>query len=416
MARSVSTSTPMAITINVPTIINDTVTHRKFQVTPQQLAMYADEAERAQRITDKLAALADLWKTPTQPRRICADSAELLIFVYDDLIDHYSITKPMPQRVFNLANDRIEACYWRVAEAALPEWLCLIPHYPMITQQLIHDTYPTWSQAVRDYVLAIVIKYWRWYDVSTLRKLPATWRLAINYQKAYHDDMDAVSMLVRPGAIVHYNDGEDLDYEDGTGEYDPYDRSGIVCASMHYQQWYSKDGIMSASTDTLQCRLLASLPQLPDYLRGCATALPEWLYDAIEHGIESCPGQLSGDDFNTLLLAADIYEWDVTAIPTLATHLTLFTTGARYTEYHQLCEQRSHGNIAAINSLYTARRCGQFWIPRVTYMNLSISNMKTLPPGTLPAGASYETILEIPSLYQLIAAVRYQYPLLRQPL
>lgn len=416
MAHSVHTPSAMAITIKVPTIVHNTVMHHLFQVTPEQLATYAGEAERAQCIMDKSVALADLRETPTQPRSICRDSAELLTFVYDHLIDHYSIVKPMPQRVFNLANDRVEPCYWRPVEAVLPEWLCLVPHYPMITQQLIHDAYPTWPQAVRDYVLAIVIKYWHWYDVTTLRKLPATWRLAITYQKAYRDDMYAMSMLERPSPIVHYNDGKDLDYDDETGQYDLYDRTGTVCASIHYQKWYGKNSITSTDAHALQCRLLASLPQLPPYLRDYTTAVPAWLYDAIDHGVENCPEQLSGNDLNTLLLAADIYEWDIMAIPALAAHLTEFTTGSHYPEYHQLCEKCSHGNIAAINSLYTARRCGQFWLPRVSYMNLSISNMRTLPPGTLPAGASYETILEVPSLSQLIAAVCHHYPLLRRPL
>lgn len=412
---------PGGIVMTIPRLTHDTITTTDYLVTWLQLTEYARTALAANVITDVDVAIGGLGEHIQPYTMLPSDTVELLLYLYHVLTgdtSHYhppqsltgDHTVTLPRDVINVIARYCDVdtrlLLQRSAKMTLPYWLCIIPVYPVLACELVQHEYQQWSSDVRQYVLNVMLKYYT-HDYHQrehyYRALPGDWQLVIKHAAMHRGNIQYIRQMVR-------NDRGAFSVIDDDGYNPEIDYMGQFRFESRVIAWFKVLRNNKPDDISLQrCQLIASLPQLPDYLRS-HTTLPTWLYDMIDHGPAMHPEFLSHDDVKLIILAADIYSWDVTTIPCLQQHLESFTATEHYQRFANICRQHQYGDIAIVQPHLMARLCGGYWIPRTPYMSVSVDNMLCAPPGTIRNTYSISGLIEVSSLSELVKAVRYQFP------
>lgn len=408
------------VVMTIPQLAHNTITTTDYLVTWSQLTQYAHTALSNDIITDIDAAMDGLGRH-TRPYSILpSDTAELLIYVYRVLSGNTSCYDPlqsllrdhtvtMPRDVTNIiaSNCDIDTklLIQHSAKMTLPYWLCIIPVYPVLACELVQREYEQWSNDVRQYVLNLMLKYYtpRYHKRQDYyRALPGDWQLAIKHAAMHYDNVQFIHEMSRDDKGSFYV----IDHDDDI----PHNYKDELYFDDCVSSWFKvPQNTISDDISLQHCQVIASLPQQPDYMRPYTT-FPAWLYDMIDHGPTVHPEFLSHDDLKLVILAADIYSWDVTTIPCLQEHLESFTASEEYQRFADICRQYQHGDIAMMQPHLMARLCGGYWIPRTPYMSVSVDNMLRAPPGTIHNTYSISGVNQVPSVSEVVKAVQYQFP------
>lgn len=352
---------PDGVVMTIPQLAHGVITSTDYLVTWIQLGEYARTALTTNIITDVDVAIGGLVEHTQSYTMLPSDTVELLVYLYHVLTDNTSCYLPLqsltgdhtvtlPHDVMTIIASNCDVdtrlLLQQSTNMALPYWLCIIPIYPVVACQLVRAEYQQWSNDVRQYVLNVMLKYYTPHyhqRENYYRALPGDWQLLIKYAAMHHDNIQYIRHMVcnDNGALCVMND--DCDSEIDYMEQHRFEDRIMT--------WFKiLDNTIPHDISLHRCQLIASLPQLPAYLRP-HTTLPAWLYDMIDHGPTMHPEFLSHDDVKLVIVAADIYSWDITTIPCLQEHLQSFTASYQYLPFANICQQHQHGDIAIVHSL-----------------------------------------------------------------